>query len=134
MLRALLDSGAGSLLIVEKYCNKKRTLPNKASFKTVAGKFKTVGKVKTAFKLPELNPKAKIDYKFHAAPTLGVYDMIIGGDLLKSLGIVLDHTTETITWNDASIPMKTTSACPTESFHIKDPPGINDMVGQISGD
>eukprot|EP00957_Ditylum_brightwellii_P116692 8901242-Ditylum_brightwellii.AAC.1 len=30
--------------------------------------------------------------------------------------------------------MKTTSARPTESFHIKDPPGINDMVGQISGD
>eukprot|EP00957_Ditylum_brightwellii_P108600 8282874-Ditylum_brightwellii.AAC.1 len=60
--------------------------------------------------------------------------MIIGQDLLKSLGIVLDHATETITWNDARIPMKTTSAQPAESFHIKDPPGINDMVGQISGD
>eukprot|EP00957_Ditylum_brightwellii_P178218 13574402-Ditylum_brightwellii.AAC.1 len=30
--------------------------------------------------------------------------------------------------------MKTTSAQPTESFHIKDPPGIDDMVGQILGD
>eukprot|EP00957_Ditylum_brightwellii_P180549 13753172-Ditylum_brightwellii.AAC.1 len=60
--------------------------------------------------------------------------MIIGRDLLKSLGLVLDHATETITWNAASIPMKTTSAQPTESFQIEDPPGINDMVGQISGD
>eukprot|EP00957_Ditylum_brightwellii_P173720 13225940-Ditylum_brightwellii.AAC.1 len=47
---------------------------------------------------------------------------------------MLDHTTETITWNDASIPMKPMPAQPAESFHIKDPPGIGDMVGQISGD
>eukprot|EP00957_Ditylum_brightwellii_P003768 286237-Ditylum_brightwellii.AAC.1 len=30
--------------------------------------------------------------------------------------------------------MKTTSVRPTESFHIEDPPGIDDMVGRISGD
>eukprot|EP00957_Ditylum_brightwellii_P177068 13488747-Ditylum_brightwellii.AAC.1 len=30
--------------------------------------------------------------------------------------------------------MKTTSAQPAESFHIKDPEGVNDMVGQIAGD
>eukprot|EP00957_Ditylum_brightwellii_P008348 631699-Ditylum_brightwellii.AAC.1 len=60
--------------------------------------------------------------------------MIIGRDLLKSLGIVLDHATKTIAWNDTSIPMKTTSARPTESFHIKDPPGIDDMVGGILGE
>eukprot|EP00957_Ditylum_brightwellii_P041552 3146890-Ditylum_brightwellii.AAC.1 len=30
--------------------------------------------------------------------------------------------------------MKTTSARPAESFHIKDPPGIDNMAGQISGD
>eukprot|EP00957_Ditylum_brightwellii_P150585 11466261-Ditylum_brightwellii.AAC.1 len=58
--------------------------------------------------------------------------MIIGQDLLKNLGIILDHATETIAWNDVSIPMKTTSARPKESFYIKDPPGVDDMVGQIS--
>eukprot|EP00957_Ditylum_brightwellii_P206795 15350031-Ditylum_brightwellii.AAC.1 len=30
--------------------------------------------------------------------------------------------------------MKTTSAQPAESFYIKDPKGINDMVGQVAGD
>ena len=45
---------------------------------TVAGKFYTAGKIKQAFKMPELNPSATIDYKFHVAPTLGMYDMIIG--------------------------------------------------------
>eukprot|EP00957_Ditylum_brightwellii_P166118 12647166-Ditylum_brightwellii.AAC.1 len=30
--------------------------------------------------------------------------------------------------------MKTTSVQPAESFHIKDPEGIDNMVGQIAGD
>eukprot|EP00957_Ditylum_brightwellii_P068553 5204926-Ditylum_brightwellii.AAC.1 len=37
-------------------------------------------------------------------------------------------------WDDANIPMKTVSAQPTESFHIKDQEGVNDMVGHIAGD
>eukprot|EP00957_Ditylum_brightwellii_P055671 4217617-Ditylum_brightwellii.AAC.1 len=60
--------------------------------------------------------------------------MILGRDVLKSLGIVLNHATETITWDGASIPMKTTSAQAVESFHIKDPEGVGDIVGQIAGD
>eukprot|EP00957_Ditylum_brightwellii_P163081 12418412-Ditylum_brightwellii.AAC.1 len=64
----------------------------------------------------------------------GMYDMILSQDLLKSLEIILDHATETITWNDTSISMKTTSAQPVKSFHIEDLPGIDDMVGRISGD
>eukprot|EP00957_Ditylum_brightwellii_P132230 10082539-Ditylum_brightwellii.AAC.1 len=60
--------------------------------------------------------------------------MILGRDVLKILGIVLNHATETITWDGASIPMKTTSAQPAESFHIEDPEGVNNMVGRIAGD
>eukprot|EP00957_Ditylum_brightwellii_P025850 1955616-Ditylum_brightwellii.AAC.1 len=63
-----------------------------------------------------------------------MYDMILGRDVLKILGVVLNHATETITWDDASIPMKTTSAQPAESFHIKDPEGVDNMVGRIAGD
>eukprot|EP00957_Ditylum_brightwellii_P124863 9518393-Ditylum_brightwellii.AAC.1 len=77
---------------------------------------------------------AKVDYKLHVANTLGMYSIILGRDVLKSLGIALNHATETITWDDTSIPMKTTSAQPAESFHIEDPEGVNDMVGQIAGD
>eukprot|EP00957_Ditylum_brightwellii_P015142 1141407-Ditylum_brightwellii.AAC.1 len=63
-----------------------------------------------------------------------MYGMILGRDVLKSVGIVFNHATETITWDDAIIPMKTTSAQPAESFHIKDPEGDDNMVGQIAGD
>eukprot|EP00957_Ditylum_brightwellii_P091901 6997441-Ditylum_brightwellii.AAC.1 len=77
---------------------------------------------------------AKVDYKLHVPNTLGMYDVILGRDVLKSLGIVLNHATGMITWDDASILMKTTSAQASNSFHIKDPEGVNDMVGQIAGD
>eukprot|EP00957_Ditylum_brightwellii_P176638 13453580-Ditylum_brightwellii.AAC.1 len=60
--------------------------------------------------------------------------MILGQDILKSLGIILDHAIEAITWDDASIPMNTTPAQPAKSFHIEYPKGIDDMVGQIAGD
>ena len=59
MLKALLDSSAGALLIAEKHCNNLKTIAKKASFKTVAGKSYTAGVVKTAFRLTKLNPMAK---------------------------------------------------------------------------
>eukprot|EP00957_Ditylum_brightwellii_P065257 4949462-Ditylum_brightwellii.AAC.1 len=77
---------------------------------------------------------AKIEYKLHVANTLGVYDMILGRDILKSLGIILNHATESIAWDDASIPMKAASAQTADLFHIKDPEGISNIVGQIAGD
>eukprot|EP00957_Ditylum_brightwellii_P063155 4793878-Ditylum_brightwellii.AAC.1 len=77
---------------------------------------------------------AKVDYKLHVTNTLGMYSMILDRDVLKSLGIVLNHATETIIWDDASIPMKITSAQLAESIHIKDPEGVDDMVGQVAGD
>eukprot|EP00957_Ditylum_brightwellii_P054334 4116765-Ditylum_brightwellii.AAC.1 len=63
-----------------------------------------------------------------------MYNMILSRDILKSLGIILNHATETFIWDDASIPMKTTSAQPDKSFHIEDPEGVDDMVRRISGD
>eukprot|EP00957_Ditylum_brightwellii_P086909 6614990-Ditylum_brightwellii.AAC.1 len=60
--------------------------------------------------------------------------MILGRDILKNLGIVLNHATETISWDDASIPIKAASVQPAESFHVENPEGVDDMVGGIAGD
>eukprot|EP00957_Ditylum_brightwellii_P107286 8186561-Ditylum_brightwellii.AAC.1 len=76
---------------------------------------KRCNELKTAFKKASFNTIA------------GVYGMILGRDFLKSLGIILNHATEIFMWDDASIPMKTTSAQASNSFYIKDPKGINDM-------
>eukprot|EP00957_Ditylum_brightwellii_P031311 2373681-Ditylum_brightwellii.AAC.1 len=77
---------------------------------------------------------AKVEYKLHVANTLGIYDMILSRDILKSLGIILNHATEIFTWDDASIPMTAMPAQTADSFHIEDQEGINDMVGRIDGD
>eukprot|EP00957_Ditylum_brightwellii_P066560 5052256-Ditylum_brightwellii.AAC.1 len=127
MLKALLDSGVGESLIMAKHCNALKTAIKKASFNTVADNFHTSGVVKAAFQLTELNPMAKIDCKLHVVDSLGVYDMILGRDFLSSLGLLLNHATETIMWDGASIPMKVMSAQVSNSFHIEDPKGINDM-------
>eukprot|EP00957_Ditylum_brightwellii_P020868 1573970-Ditylum_brightwellii.AAC.1 len=77
---------------------------------------------------------AKVDYKLQVENTLGMYNMILARDVLKSLGIVLNHAIEMIIWDDSSIPMKTTSAQPAESFYIEDPEGVDNMVGPIARD
>eukprot|EP00957_Ditylum_brightwellii_P147804 11255983-Ditylum_brightwellii.AAC.1 len=91
------------------------------------GNFHTKGVVRATFQLTEVNPMAKIDYKLHIVDSLGVYNMILSKDVLSSLGLILDYFTKTITWDDASIPTKATSAEVSDSFHNKDPKGIDDM-------
>ena len=101
---------------------------------TIAGKFSTEGMVEKHFQLTELNPTATITGKLHVAKSLGAYDMIIGRDLLNKIGLTLDFATETVSWEEASIPMKCPTATAIESLHIEDPPDIDDMVGRIAGD
>ena len=60
--------------------------------------------------------------------------MIIGRDLLKSLGLIIDFSSKTVEWNDVSIPMKDSASAPVESFHIEYPNGVDKMVGRLSGD
>jgi hypothetical protein len=76
---------------------------------TAAGKMSTHGKVRVTFTLPELSPSASVDTTVHAHDGhLSQYDMIIGRDLLKDLGIDVLFSTSTIEWTrmNASIPMK----------------------------
>jgi hypothetical protein len=134
MLKALLDTGAGNSLVASRHTKNIRTMGDNAHWKTVAGNFSTEGTVETKFQLPELNPIATINYKLHVSNSLGVYDMILGRDLLKDLGLIIDYSTKSIIWNDAIIPMKGSTATVTESFHIQDPAGIDEMVGRLAGD
>ena len=133
-LKTLLDSGAGASLISRKYCTTLAAREEQAHWVTIAGKFSTKGTVETQFQLTELNPTATVTYKFHVAESLGIYDMILGRDLLNQLGLTLDFSTATVTWEEASVPMKETTATAMESLHIDYPKGIDNMVGRIAGD
>ena len=133
-LRALLDSGAGALVITSRFCDASVQYEEAAQWATVAGRFNTHGTVKQWFKIPELNPSATINYNLHVAHILGVYNMILGRDLLTSLGLVIDLASKIVIWNDTSIPMKESASTPIESFHIEDPDGVGDMVGCLAGE
>ena len=133
-LKTLLDSGAGASLITQKYTSHLCAHEKEAHWATIAGTFSTNGIVETKFQLTELNPTATITYKLHVVKSLGLYDMIIGRDLLNDMGLTLDFSTETVSWEEASVPMKNPMAKTIESLHIDDPIGIDDMVGRIAGD
>eukprot|EP00957_Ditylum_brightwellii_P082292 6257257-Ditylum_brightwellii.AAC.1 len=94
-LHMLCDSGTAESVISEKYTKElKMTKDKKQNWSTVSGTFQTKGKTKAEFKLPELNSFAQIDYKFHVAPLLGAYDMIIGHDIMKETGLIIDFANE----------------------------------------
>ena len=117
-LRVLLDSGAGASLITSKYCPKVTTNNNQVNCITITGKFSTQGTVSKRFKLPKLSLSVTINYTLHVTQSLGLYEMIIGRDFLKSLRLIMDFSSRTIEWNEVSIPMKNYASAPAESFHI----------------
>ena len=62
----------------------------------MSGEFKTYGKANVELKLPELNPTAKISVNLHVCTQDSNYDIIIGRDILKKLGMILDFQNDTI--------------------------------------
>ena len=134
-LRALLDSGAGASLIAARHT--KHYDVNKtenSAWCTVAGNFNTAGKINAIFALPELNPTSKVKFNLHVASTLGTYDVILGRNLLKELGIILDFKEEIVTWNHAHITMKTSDCTTMDSCGISDPTDVEEMIGRLAGD
>ena len=66
--------------------------------------------------------------------TLGRYDMIIGRDVMKTLGIIIDFDNELITWGKYHANMKPTSGSVNDSYSIDNPRGVDELIGQIAGD
>ena len=68
------------------------------------------------------------------ASNLGAYDMILGRDVLRELGIVLDFNTQIVIWNHACISMKPAHCSTKDSWAITDPEEVNDMVARLTGE
>jgi hypothetical protein len=128
-IRALLDSGASSTLVVEKHVKKLKMRKPSATttWNTPAGTFGTKGTVKTQFILPELQDSRMIEWDVHVAKDLGTYDMIIGRDILEDLGIDIKFSTKTIDWDDASMPFKDIEQSVQESYHIQEPIDLEEL-------
>src|SRR5512145_1121710 len=107
-LVALLDSGASSTLITEKYTKKlKLKQTNKGNvWTTPAGNLKTSKSCRTQITIPEFYDNRLIEWEFHVTKSMGAYDMIIGRDMLDDLGFILNFDEHVVTWEHASVPFK----------------------------
>jgi hypothetical protein len=60
--------------------------------------------------------------------------MIIGRDLLKTMGLIIDFKNRLLTWGNHCTNMKPSSVSVNDSYSINDPTGVNKLIGQMAGD
>ena len=133
-IKALLDSGASSTLISEKFTKKLRMKSlnsTQTKWTTPAGEMTTKSTVKAQFIMPELHDNRMIEWKIHVTKPMGAYDMIIGRDILEDLGIDIRFSTKTIDWEDHEIPFKDVDASVEEAFHIQDPDAVEEATNRV---
>ena len=132
-LVALLDSGASSTLISEKFAKglKLKQSKQESVWTTPAGKLRTNKVCKTQMSLPELHDNHVIEWTFHVTPTMGAYDMIIGRDILEDLGFILDFEQREVHWDNASIPFKDMTKDVMESFYVDEPEAVRESMDRV---
>ena len=118
MIKALLDSGASSTIIQKSLVTKLRTKKsNTKEWKTAAGTFTTNAEAQLQFQIPELSPTRTVQYWATVTERMLNYDIILGRDLLHTLGLDMSFKNQTVTWDDASIPMKDIEATVQTDFY-----------------
>jgi hypothetical protein len=80
----------------------------KTQWTTKAGTFATKKECKIQFSLPKFHENRIIEWTVHVDDTEEnfKYDMIVDRDLLEALGISINFAEHTITWDNATAPMK----------------------------
>jgi transposase InsO family protein len=117
-LRVLVDTGASASVIIGEHCTKLKikTTPT-TTWSTKAGTFTTNKRARLQFVLPEFHQTKEITWTCHvddtAVATTSQYDMILGRDLLEALGLIINFYDHTMTWEEATIPMKDYGSLPT---------------------
>ena len=59
------------------------------------------------------------------------YDMIIGCDLQKALGIIIDCGNETINWNNSIVSMKNVDDIKIENYAITDSESMEEATDRM---
>jgi hypothetical protein len=108
---------------------KKTSEGEATTWSTPAGDLSTKESCTAQILLPELQSSRGIEWKFHVAPSLGNYDMIIGRDMLTDLGIDIRFSDNVISWDGAEMPLKEFSGGKmlSDAFHVEEPPAVQDI-------
>ena len=86
---------------------------------------------KVQLKLNEFDEEKVIEWKFHITEKPFSYDMIIGRDLMSEIGIKMDFTDSTMTWDNAVVSMKSIDATVQELYHVEDSPKVADATERM---
>ena len=131
-IKILLDTGASSS-IINKQCVEGLKLDKSkvTEWRTSAGVFTTNKQVKLNLKLPEFFQNRIITYNVHVTENTSTYDMIMGRDMLQELGIQISFGTDSVTWDEVSIPMKPFHARIETDYHIDDSVAVKEATKRI---
>ena len=109
LIKALVDSGASDSILTQEEADKLPVKKTKQEWKwsTASGFLTSNTKTETSFSLPELHANKLINQSLHVVDlNIDRYDMIIGRDLIRSLGIDIHGADMTIHWDNAAIPWR----------------------------
>jgi hypothetical protein len=73
-------------------------------WKTAAGELSTNYPVDIQFSLPELHKSIMVQWTVHVTKTTGSYDLILGRDIMQTLGLRFSFLACTTKWDKHSIP------------------------------
>ena len=82
-------------------------------------------------KLQELNPTAELKIECHVTKQKSNYDLIIGRNILRELGIILDFANNKTMWENVEIPMKPLDCTKREHFSIRDSSRVHNETKRI---
>ena len=97
----------------------------------MAGTLSTSKRGSLNIKMPEFNETATIKIDCHVTTNKSNYDIIIGRDTLRELGIMLDFSNDTVTWNNSTISMKPPNCNLTEHYFINDPSNVEEASDRM---
>jgi hypothetical protein len=135
-MRALLDTGTTSTIILREFVGKVRARTNankRTKWKTLGGTFTTNYESLLGFKFPEISTSKVVIWQAHVddktSSKEAAYDMIMGMDLMTSIGITVDCEQRCIRWGGTEIPLKTRATLNNDQilhmlYHAADEPDI----------
>jgi hypothetical protein len=113
-MRALMDTGTTATIILREFVSKGRAHTNTkkiTKWKTLGGTFTTNYESLLDFKFPQISTSKVVTWQAHVddktSSKEAAYDMIMGMDLMTSIGISVDCEQRCIRLGGAEIPLKT---------------------------
>ena len=120
-VQALLDSGGTGTIMRRSLASKLRIKKSKVvNWATLAGSVTTASEAAVEFSLPEFYEDRTLKYNVHLTKKLKNYDLIIGRDLLSCMGMDINFSNSTCSWDERSIPMRDLNSEIPQSFAIEE--------------